>query len=173
MTPIKNYDLLLEAIRRLVDQGIEVRGLLVGDGPELLRLREHVNRLPQLQDRVHFVGASQAVSEWLTAMDVFVQPSLAEGMSNTLLEAMSAGLPILATATGGNPEVMEDGRHGWLYRTRDVGALTQRLARLAADEMLRRQFGAAARAHAIEQFGLQRMLDNYAALYSKLAGRAA
>ncbi len=171
MTPIKNYDLLLEALCLLREKGIDARGLLVGDGPELQRLRQRVSNTPALVDRVIFLGATNSVADWLNAMDVFVQPSLAEGMSNTLLEAMAAGLPVLATNAGGNPEVMEDGRQGCLFPPRDVQALTDHLARLAENDALRKQFGVAARQHAVQDFGLQRMLDNYSHLYKTLASR--
>lgn len=171
MTPIKNYDLLLEALCRLRTKGIDARGVLIGDGPELPRLRQQARNSPALVDRVIFLGATNAVADLLNAMDVFVQPSLGEGMSNTLLEAMAAGLPVIATDAGGNPEVMEDGRQGWLFPPRDVQALTYRLERLAENETLRKQFGAAARQRAVNDFGLQRMLENYTNLYTALASQ--
>ncbi len=169
MVPIKDYATLLVAAAAVAEKGIDVRALLVGDGPELPSLREHVANSPQLAGRVVWAGASDAVPQLLNAMDVLVQPSLAEGMSNTLLEAMATGLPVLATRTGGNPEVMVEGRHGWLFQPGDAKVLADRLYQLAVNRALRQQLGAAARRQAQEQFGLQRMLDSYADLYLQLA----
>jgi sugar transferase (PEP-CTERM/EpsH1 system associated) len=165
MVPIKDYDTLLEAIVAVSENGVEVRALLVGDGPELPRLRRRVADCPQLANRVIFVGASDAIPQLLNAMDVFVLPSVHEGMSNTLLEAMATGLPVLATEVGGNPEVMINGRHGWLFPARNVSALANCIYQLATNKAQRQQFGIAARQHAVQQFGLKRMLDSYTQMY--------
>jgi sugar transferase (PEP-CTERM/EpsH1 system associated) len=173
MVAIKDYDTLLAAIGAVVLKGIEVRALLVGDGPELPRLRRLVANSPQLAGRVLWVGASDVVPQLLNAMDVFVQPSLSEGMSNTVLEAMATGLPVLATRTGGNPEIMVEGRYGWLFTPSDAKLLADQIQQLAVAPRMRQELGAAARGHVLEQFGLQRMLDSYTDLYLQLASSGA
>jgi glycosyltransferase involved in cell wall biosynthesis len=104
-------------------------------------------------------------------MDAFVLPSISEGMSNTLLEAMATGLPVIATSVGGNSEVLEHERSGWLLTPRDADALASHLALIASQESLRAQFGAAARKRVVELFSLERMLKDYGNLYRELAVR--
>lgn len=171
LVPIKDHLTLLRALEVLLRQGEDVHVLLVGSGPELSKLKEHVLATPDLFEKVTFVGSSDQVPELLNAMDIFVLPSISEGMSNTILEAMASGLPVVITNTGGSPELIEDGRSGWLFSPRDVNTLAWQLARLAADKELRLQFGAAARQHALEQFSLTRMMQRYRDLYFELATR--
>jgi glycosyltransferase involved in cell wall biosynthesis len=102
-------------------------------------------------------------------MDVFVLASLKEGMSNTLLEAMASGLPVVATRVGGNSELVEEGRSGWLFAPGNAEQLADQLALLANDEASRRQLGAAARRRVLEQFSFDRMLEQYRNLYLEMA----
>jgi sugar transferase (PEP-CTERM/EpsH1 system associated) len=171
MVPIKDHATLLRAAETLVARRIEVSILLVGTGPELSGLRQSVENSSALRERVRFLGVSDQVPDVLNALDVFVLPSISEGMSNTLLEAMASGLPVVATRVGGNPELIEENRSGWLFAPRDVGDLTERLARLSRDPALRRQLGAAARQRALDYFSLDRMLEDYRKLYLDLAER--
>jgi sugar transferase (PEP-CTERM/EpsH1 system associated) len=171
MVPIKDHATLLRAVDLLVQRGVDAHGLLVGSGPELERTKEMVNKYPGLASRVSFLGASEEVPELLNTMDVFALPSISEGMSNTLLEAMSTGLPVIATGVGGNKEVIDDGKSGWLIRPRDPEALASLLNHLASEDNLRRNYGAAARARVVERFSLQRMLNDYTQLYLGLAAR--
>jgi len=107
----------------------------------------------------------------LNAMDVFVLPSLNEGMSNTLLEAMACGLPVLATNVGGNPEIIENDINGCLFIPGDVRWLAEKLQFLAQDPALVHRLGTAARNRAIETFSLSRMLEGYRSFYLKLTAR--
>jgi len=118
---------------------------------------------------VTFSGAIANTSEILNALDVFVLPSLNEGMSNTLLEAMASGLPVVATRTGGNPELVEENCSGWLFKPGDFQDLASRLEQLSRDANLRREFGNSARARAVSQFSLQGMVARYRELYLSLA----
>src|SRR5262249_42791001 len=108
---------------------------------------------------------------FLNAMDVFVLPSLCEGMSNTLLEAMACGLPVLATRVGGNPEVVEENTCGWLFTPGDAAQLAVWLQRLMLDGSLRCQLGIASRKRAVRTFSLTGMVENYSQLYLELAER--
>jgi glycosyltransferase involved in cell wall biosynthesis len=104
-------------------------------------------------------------------MDVFVLPSLREGMSNTLLEAMACGLPVLASNVGGNPEIIENNLNGSLFAPGDVEWLANKLQLLASNPSLIHELGTAARNRAIESFSLSRMLDSYRSFYLELASR--
>ncbi len=169
LVPIKDHQTLLRAAALLSKSGIDVRVLLVGSGPERERLGALASNV--LEGRVSFAGDSGRVPEMLNAMDVFVLPSLGEGMSNTLLEAMASGLPVLATSVGGNPEIIEDTVNGSLFTPGDTQWLADRLNVLARDPALVHQLGTAARNHAIESFSLSRMLDMYRSFYLGLASR--
>jgi len=169
LVPIKDHQTLLRAATLLVKSGIDVRVLLVGSGPEREKLRALAAN--DLEGRVCFAGDSSRVPELLNAMDVFVLASLGEGMSNTLLEAMASGLPVLATNVGGNPEIIVDNANGSLFTPGDTQWLADRLHVLACDPALIHQLGTAARNHAIESFSLSRMLDTYRSFYLDLALR--
>lgn len=162
---------LAELIRRRPDLRPRARLLVVGDGP----LRDDlVRRAVELgvADLTHFAGASADVPAWLQAMDVFVLPSLNEGISNTLLEAMASGLPTLVTRVGGNVELVQEGDGGGFFAPGDVDTLAGRLIAYFDDEVLRRADGAAARARCEARFSLRAMVDAYAGLYRGLAARS-
>ena len=169
LVPIKDHQTLLKAAMRLLAKGIDVRVLLVGSGPERERLQAMA--AGALEGRVCFAGDSDRVPGMLNAMDVFVLPSLNEGMSNTLLEAMACGLPVLATNVGGNPEIMEDNLNSSLFAPGDVEWLANKLQLLARNPSLIHQLGTVARNRAIESFSLGRMLETYRSFYLDLAAR--
>jgi sugar transferase (PEP-CTERM/EpsH1 system associated) len=171
MVPIKDHPTLLHATEILLSRGINAHALLVGSGPEFQHNQQLVNASPRLGGHVTFAGDSDEVPELLNTMDAFVLPSISEGMSNTLLEAMAVGLPVIATRVGGNTEVIEEDCSGWLFGPRDAERLASRLALLASQEDLRRQYGAAARQRTVGRFSLGRMLEDYARLYLELANR--
>jgi sugar transferase (PEP-CTERM/EpsH1 system associated) len=171
MVPIKDHGTLLRAVDGLVQRCVDAHALLVGSGPELERTQQLADTSPGLAGRVTFLGASEETPELLNTMDVFALPSISEGMSNTLLEAMATGLPVIATAVGGNTEVIDHEKSGWLIRPRDHESLASLLTRLASREDLRQKYGAAARKRIVECFSLDRMLNNYAQLYLGLAAR--
>jgi sugar transferase (PEP-CTERM/EpsH1 system associated) len=171
LVPIKDYPTLLQAVEKILARGVDARVLLVGSGSELGRLKAFVEASSLLAGRVTFAGICPNVPELLAAMDAFVLPSVREGMSNTLLEAMSAGLPVIAMRVGGNPEIVEDGRSGWLLAPGDVEALADRLEQLAGSPEIRQRVGDAGRRRVFEHFTLARMLTNYEDLYRELAER--
>jgi glycosyltransferase involved in cell wall biosynthesis len=159
----------LKAAEKLVQRGLDLHIILAGAGPELARHQEFLaNSLP-LTNRVSFLGACDNVSEVLNAMDVFVLPSVSEGMSNTLIEAMACELPVLATRVGGNPEVVGDEFSSSLFAPGDSDGLANGLERLARDPEMRRKLGMAARRRAVSKFSLDRMVGDYQRLYLELA----
>jgi sugar transferase (PEP-CTERM/EpsH1 system associated) len=171
VVPIKDHDTLLETAEILVRRGRDIHVLVVGSGPELSRLRMRASASPELRNRTTFLGASDQVPELLNSMDLFVLPSISEGLSNTILEAMATGLPVVVTRAGGNPELVEEDRVGNLFEPRDVEAFAGLLLRLVDDPALRRRYGQAARQRAVEQFSLAVMAKNYRDLYLNLASQ--
>jgi len=169
LVPIKDQRTLIHAASKLVDAGVDIHVVLVGSGPDKEGLRSLA--AGRLDGRVCFVGDSDRVPELLNAIDVFVLPSRGEGMSNTLLEAMACGLPVLATQVGGNPEIVEEERTGWLFRPGDFDELAGRLLLLAKNPDVTLRFGQAGRERAVEFFSLDRMLENYRDLYVGIAER--
>ena len=127
LTPVKDQQLLLRALAHLRDGHPELRDklrlLVVGDGPLFPVLLQMIDQLA-LQDVVWLAGDRDDVPELLQAMDIFVLPSLGEGISNTVLEAMASGLPVIATAVGGNVELVEEGFNGALVPVGDHQALS-------------------------------------------------
>jgi sugar transferase (PEP-CTERM/EpsH1 system associated) len=171
LVAIKDHVTLLKGTERLISRGMSVRVLIAGSGTERRNLEGYVNSSPFLAGRVSFLGACDDVPELLNALDAFVLPSLTEGMSNTILEAMATGLPIVATRVGGNPELIQDGRSGLLFDPGDAGRLASHIETLYHDMGLRERLGAASRDRAVTEFSLNRMLTQYRQLYAELATR--
>lgn len=169
LVPIKDYGTLLRAANQLISRGDDLVVVLVGSGPDLDTLRQQANASERLRTRVHFLGACDQVPDTLNAMDVFVLPSLGEGMSNTLLEGMAAALPVVATNVGGNPEVVVDRHSGYLFKPGDTAGLSQALDSLSKNSELRLKLGSAARERAVTMFSLKSMMEQYQDLYLSAA----
>jgi glycosyltransferase involved in cell wall biosynthesis len=169
LAPVKNHALLVGAWRRVVDRVPDAVLLVVGNGTQEQQLRAQVAALG-LEDSVRFLGFRLDIPEILQALDVFVLSSRSEGLSLTLLEAASVGLPIVATRVGGNAEVVRDGESGILVPSEAEGPLAEALARLLQDPGLRARMGGRGRDLYRQQFTLQAMVRGYERLYCKLAG---
>lgn len=171
LQPVKNQQMLLAAfadvVREWGDAAASARLLVVGDGPLRDSLEQQARTLGIAQ-RVCFAGDRTDVARLLQCIDVFVLPSLAEGISNTLLEAMATGLPVIATRAGGNVELVQDGENGALFDPADAQALKRLIARYLAEPALRRLHGARSRQLAVENFSLQAMVDGYRGTYEQL-----
>jgi len=113
-------------------------------------------------------GSRDDIAELLNCVDVYVLGSLREGISNTILEAMACGLPVIASATGGNPELVEAGVTGALVKSGDTDELTSAIINYARDAAMRATQGAAARARVLERFSLRRMIEDYRCLYREV-----
>ena len=135
---VKDQATLLKAFARLsaAQPASAARLVIAGDGPLLVELKALAESLG-IAARTAFLGASDRIPEVLQALDVFVLPSLNEGISNTILEAMASGLPVVATAVGGNVELIQEGTNGRLFRPRDETALAGILGEYVADPALR------------------------------------
>lgn len=168
--PIKDPLNLLEAYRRLREHRPEApsRLVMVGGGALLDEAREFV-RHHGLEPYVTLAGEQPDVEPWLSGMDVYVQGSRREGISNTVLEAMAMGLPVVATHVGGNPELVEHGLTGELVPPEDSERLAEALARYLDDPPRIQRQGREARRRAESNFSLQAMTTRYTLLYTTLA----
>ena len=168
---MKDQASLLQAtaavLRRRPEFRANARVMIVGDGPLLAELRATADALG-LGDITWLPGSSADVPVLLRAMDLFVLPSLNEGISNTILEAMATGLPVLASAAGGNVELVDDGVTGGLFPAGDVPALAALIERHLENAELRQREGAAARAKAEGRFSLPAMVRAYQAVYDRV-----
>lgn len=150
--------------RSLADSGIRPRLVMIGDGPLRVAVADRL-ATAGLQEHCWLPGNRDDIPELMQAMDVFALGSLREGISNTVLEAMASGLPVVATDTGGNPELVEPGRTGVLVPTANPELLASALARYATGESSGPAQGAAARRRVEAQFSIDAMLSGYAELY--------
>ncbi len=125
-----------------------------------------------IRDRVWMAGSREDVVPLLSAMDVFVLPSLAEGISNTILEAMACGLPVVATRVGGNAELVLERQTGMLVPRADPGAMADAMLRYLDDDAMRCSHGLAARQRAVEEFSIEGMVRNYQDVYDECRTRA-
>ncbi|RMF73692.1 MAG: glycosyltransferase, partial [Alphaproteobacteria bacterium] len=172
LDPVKDYDRLIAALAGLADPWRkQVAGVLIGDGPERLRLEE-LAREAGLGGRFLVTGRASDTAELLRAFDIFVLPSRFEGLSNALLEAMATGLPIVATAVGGTPELVTAGVSAELVPPADEMALKDALVGLLADPARRTALGRHALERAQGRFSVDAFVASYAALYESLAPAA-
>jgi glycosyltransferase involved in cell wall biosynthesis len=141
--------------------------LVAGDGSERARLTALAAERG-LGDRMRFLGERQDIPRLLGALDVFVLPSLSEGLSNAVLEAMAAGRPVVATDVGGNAELVREAETGLLVPARDPHALSMAIEALLLDPDRARRLGDAGARRAAEQFALSRMIEGYGRLYEEV-----
>ena len=172
LDPVKGHAYLVQAFADVARRHPESRLVVTGDGPLRGELDHLVDTLG-LRDRTRLLGERRDVPAILAALDVFVLPSVAEGISNTLLEAMATGLPVVVTRVGGNPELIQAETIGLLVPARQPASLAAAIARYVDDPHLRQLDGKNARQRAVERFSLARMADNYTAVYAGLLRRTA
>jgi glycosyltransferase involved in cell wall biosynthesis len=159
----KGHDTLLEAIAEVP----EALFLLAGDGPERERLEARAAELG-LGERVRFLGRREDVPQLLAACDVFALPSLYEGSSLAVLEAMAAGIPVVSSAIGGTEELIDDGRSGLLVPPGDAPALAAALRRVLGDRQLREELAARARERVDSGLRREQNAERVAAVYREL-----
>jgi L-malate glycosyltransferase len=163
LDPVKDFSTLLNAMRHENLRSPDARLVVVGDGPERAALEATRSALG-LGSCVTFLGHREDARRWLNAADLYVNSSVSEGISLTILEAMSANLPVIATAVGGTPEIVVPAC-GVLVPPRDPGSLGEAIGALARDPDRRRRLGDAARARVLESFTLDRMIASYQQVY--------
>jgi len=168
---VKDHDTLLEAFARVVSRRKDCLLIIIGDGPERGNIERKVEALG-LDESVRLIGFTDQVPLYLAAMDLFLQPSKEEGLSMTILEAMAAGLPVIATPVGGTPEVIDDGETGRLV---DVGN-AEKLASCIVEFLEKPDEYAVmaknARLRVEREFTLERMAEGYEKVYREVLGGA-
>ena len=175
LNKMKGVEYFLEAAaamgqRARIGRARNARFLIIGDGGHRKELEQYAARLG-LGERVLFTGFRTDVSDVLSALDISVLPSLSEGLSNSLLESMAAGLPVIATNVGGNPEALEDGVTGIIVPPGDAGALARGMTLLLEDPERAAEFGEAARRRVAQRFSIEQMVRETEALYLRLLER--
>lgn len=168
LTEQKGYFELLHAWERVCESRHDAQLLLVGHGPKRDALEALAADLG-IADQVQFTGPRDDVPDLLAAMDVFVFPSHGEGLPGALLEAMAAGLPIVATEVTGNVELLADRETGILVPPRDPAALAEATKRLLDDEETGATLGANARTEAFDRYSLKAMVDRFERVYDECA----
>lgn len=179
MYEVKGHRFLFEAIAQLVERGVQVRCRLAGDGPDRAVLEAMVSRL-RITEQVEFLG--QRTREQVVALmhesDVLVVPSIPtssgrrEGLPVVIIEAMAAGLPVIASEISGIPEIVLDGRTGLLVPPRDPQAIAAAIERLMTDHQLRRQMTDAAGVLARERYDLDVVSERLVALFTSTSAAA-
>lgn len=169
MEGVKDHAVLARAFIRLLRLNHasthRLRLVIIGDGPlraEIIRMLEHAG----VAHRAWLPGERNDVPDILRGLDCFVLPSRAEGISNTVLEAMASGLPVIATRVGGNPELLDDDVTGTLVPPADDEALVKAIRRYLEDPALATKHGTAARAEAVGRFAMHSMVESYRRVYS-------
>lgn len=165
--PQKNHELLLNAFAKGPASNAKAHLVLAGEGVLRARLQRQVNELG-LTNRVHFLGLRRDIPDVLGAADIFTLSSDWEGNPLSVIEAMAAGLPIVSTAAGGVPELVQDGKEGFVVQPGRTEQLSEAMTLLLHNPGLRRAMGAAASTRAREQFDVSAMVRAYEELYSEV-----
>jgi L-malate glycosyltransferase len=168
--PVKDHGTLIRAFSTVARQLGDVDLLLAGAGPMLADSEQLVRELG-LEGRVRFLGVRRDVPALLQASHVFALNSVSEAASLTVLEAMACELPVVATAVGGNPEMVRDGIDGILVERQNPEATARALLRILQDGELAAQMGRAARAHVLERYRLDATISAYGERYARAAER--
>jgi glycosyltransferase involved in cell wall biosynthesis len=167
--PEKDHQLLFDAFIEVLKRVPNACLVLVGNGPMFDHYQQWITR-QGLQDRVLLAGAVNDVRPFLLSFDVAcLVPRMNEGFSNSILEKMASGLPVIVTDIGGNKEAVADGENGFVIKPGDGAALVKHLMRLHDDTAARARMSLASRRRAEQLFSLQSMIDRHAELYTALA----
>jgi glycosyltransferase involved in cell wall biosynthesis len=171
MVPEKDHDTLLTAFHRMAQAYPEAELWLVGDGPRLAAVKDLARRLLP-GDRVKFLLPREDLRPLLQQASLFVLSSQTEALPNVVLEAMAAGLPVVATRVGGVPELVEPERTGWLVPPGDAPGLAAAMNQALADPDARQARGRAGRRRAVQHFSLETMTRQYEAVLERLLMQA-
>jgi len=171
LDPVKDQTTLVQAFISFVRSNAElsrkVRLVIVGEGILMLSLQRLV-RDADIEHLVWFAGERHDIADIMQTLDLFVLPSINEGISNTLLEAMASALPVIATKVGGSPELVVEGQTGYLVPKQDPLAMSVTFKRYLLEPELLKRHGLAGRARVVSMFSLNRMMADYMAIYDKL-----
>ncbi|MEW6379722.1 MAG: glycosyltransferase [bacterium] len=164
LSQVKNYPALLHAFRQVAAVNPRLRLLIVGEGPERKNLEEIIHK-SGLSATCRLLGERFDIRDLLSVMDIFVLPSWSEGTSISLLEAMSCAKPVVASRVGGNQEIVQSGRTGFLVPPHDTGSFASSIQALLDDPPMARRFGECGRKTVVERYHLGLMVERYEQLY--------
>lgn len=167
LDPIKNLPMLLKALTKAKEKKREIRGLLIGDGPDLENLRKMAVSL-HMQEEIVFAGFRSDATDLLQCMDLFVLCSFSEGTSMALLEAIAAGIPAVVTDVGGNPELISHNENGWVVPSNAENDLASAIQEAFSFPEKRKRMAQQAARSFHENFTFDRMLTRYFDLYHEL-----
>ena len=171
MTAVKRTDDLISMLASLRERGVDALLLLVGDGDDREGLEQRAHDLGLARSCL-FLGYQEDVAAWYAVCDAVVLTSASEGTPVTIIEALAAGRPVVATRVGGVPDVVDEGETGFLVDPGDTGALAERLARLAGDPALGTRMGEEGRVRVLERYAVERLVDDVDSLYAELLAGA-
>ncbi|MGH9966922.1 MAG: glycosyltransferase [Pyrinomonadaceae bacterium] len=169
LIPVKAYDVLLKAVGQLASTGLRFELLIAGDGPEKTKLQRLADGLG-LTSSVTFLGGVDDVPELFSRAHILVHPSRSEGISNTILEGMAEGLPVVASAVGGIPELLTHGQTGLLVDPDRPDALAAALRRLIESSSLREELGRNGLDLVRERCGRAKIVSQYERIYASIVG---
>lgn len=167
MVAVKNYPELLLSARDVISVCPNIKFIIIGDGPELETIKGLTHHYG-LTENVYLPGNRDDIDDVLRLLDVYVLTSTNEGLSNTLLEAMSTSLPVVVSRVGGNTEIVNSDLVGYTYLSGDNDELTNKILKLYKNKELRENIAASARNHVIENYSLDNMINNYSNLYENV-----
>ena len=168
--PVKRPVDCVEIFARVFKKQSQTRLVMVGDGSERTNV-EHRARCLGVAEKCSFVGKQPKIVDYLSAADVLLLPSEQESFGLAALEAMACEVPVIASRVGGIPEVVTDGETGFLSEVGDVAKMAEDATRLVADEKLRKEMGARARASAISRYSTEIVIPQYIDFYEQVLGR--
>jgi glycosyltransferase involved in cell wall biosynthesis len=167
MTAVKRTDDVLVAFKRLRENGVEATLCMVGDGPDRAGLEQRAHDLGIVRDTL-FLGYQEDVAPFYAAFDALVLPSSNEGTPVSVIEALGAGRPVVATRVGGVPDVVRDGEDGFLVEPGATEELADRLEQLARDPALRERMGKLGRERVLPRYAVERLVADVDQLYRSL-----
>jgi glycosyltransferase involved in cell wall biosynthesis len=168
LSPPKDAQTVIAAIRHL---GQKVKLVIVGDGEQRETIQKEISK-QGLEDCVLLTGERNDIPEILAATDIFILSSFWEGLPRSIIEAMMAGLPVVASRVGGVPELVQEGENGFLFAPGDAESCAEKIQRLLNDTGLRERMGRVSRQKALQEFSLDRMLEETRRVYEAVLERA-
>jgi len=167
LSPVKGHAFFIAALANIISRGYNAQGVIIGDGPEEEGLKKMVRDL-KIERNFRFIKSSLDTAAYLAAMDIFVFPSVKEGLGLSLLEAMAAGKPCVASRVGGISDILKDGKTGMLFPVGDVKRLGNSIIQLLNDEPLRRRLGESSRELIRARFSSDLMAAKIHGVYNKV-----
>ncbi len=166
----KDHPTFIRAAQRVLERRSDVAFVMIGDGPTRAACEAMIPA--ELKDRIRILGRIAApIEQVVAAFDIGALATFTEGMSNSIVEYMVLGKPVVASDGGGSADLVRDGRNGWLVPQRDPDTFAARLLQLLDDAPARERFGAAGRAQVEQEFRIEHVVDRYRALYDGLCRR--